>query len=67
MEYIVFDQTKKELYIRDTVTSSHNRVTFKVLSFYIQEHSFHFDLDPSNVLRLKELYYPKQSTVLSIV
>jgi hypothetical protein len=67
MEYIVFDSTKKELYIRDTVTSFHNRLTLKVLSFYLQEHSFHFELDPSNVLRYKEIYYPKQNTVLSIL
>jgi hypothetical protein len=66
MEYIVFDKTKKELYIRDTVTASHNRLTLKVLAFYLEEHSFHFELDPSNVLMIKEVYYPKQSTVLSI-
>jgi hypothetical protein len=66
MEYIVFDQTKKELYIRDTVTASHNRLTLKVLAFYLEEHSFHFELDPNNILMTKEVYYPKQSTVLSI-
>lgn len=67
MEYLVFDQKKKELYIRDQVTSTYNRVTFKVLAFYIQEHSFHFDLDPSNILGYKEIYYPKQNTILSII
>lgn len=67
MEYIVFNTDKKELYVRDTPTSSHNRVTFQVKSFYVQDHSFYFELENKNVLSIKEIYYPKQNTVLSLI
>lgn len=67
MEYIVFNKAANEFYVRDSPTSSHNRVTFKVIAFYIDDHCFRFELEQKNVLGVKEIYYPKQNTVLSII
>jgi hypothetical protein len=67
MNYLVFDKEKKELYYRDNFTTVVDRITLKVKMFSVTENRYVFDLDEHHKLRIKQVFFPIENTVLSII
>ena len=67
MEFITFDREKKELHYRDNLTTIIDRVTFKVKMFSIVENRYVFDIDEHHKLKIKQVFFPVDNTVLSII
>ena len=67
MQFIVFDKEKKELYYRDNFTTMVDRITLKVKMFSIVENRYVFDIDEHHKLKIKQVFFPVEGTVLSII
>lgn len=67
MEYLAFNKNKNELYYRDSITTYFDRVTFKVKQFTKTDTTYVFDLEEHQKLGIKQLHFPIQNTVLSII
>jgi hypothetical protein len=67
MEFIVFDKEKKELYYRDNFTTIVDRITLKVKMFSVIENRYVFDLEEHHKLKIKQVFFPVENTVLSIM
>jgi len=67
MDYLVFDKEKKHLLYRDNFTSNVDRITLKVKMFSIVENRYVFDLEEHHKLGIKQVFFPINNTVLSII
>ena len=67
MDYLVFDKDKKQLYYRDNFTSNVDRITLSVKMFSIVENRYVFDIDEHHKLKIKQVFFPINNTVLSII
>jgi hypothetical protein len=67
MDYLVFDKDKKQLYYRDNFTSNVDRITLSVKMFSIVENRYVFDIEEHHKLKIKQVFFPIQNTVLSII
>jgi hypothetical protein len=67
MDYLVFDKEKKQLYYRENFTSNVDRITLSVKMFSIVENRYVFDIDEHHKLKIKQVFFPINNTVLSII
>lgn len=67
MQFIVFNKEKQELYYRDNFTTNIDRITLNVKMFSIVENRYVFDVDEHHKLKIKQVFFPIENTVLSII
>lgn len=67
MEYFVFNETEKTLTVRDSITTTTDRLIMKVKFSEIKEGYYYFELDKHGKLGYRKLYLPIQNTVLCVI
>ena len=67
MEYFVFNETEKTLTVRDSITTTIDRLIMKVKFFEIREGYYHFEVEKHQKLGYKSIYLPMQNTVLCVI
>jgi hypothetical protein len=69
MEYIAFDKEKSLLHYQDNLTSAFRRTTFRVKMFSINRESgfYQFEFTEESTLKIKQIFFPIQNTVLIFI